>query len=306
MILVVGSTGSLGMSVSLKLAAAGKPVSGLVRDLSSTKARILGAAGVSLIKGDLKTPASLASAALGADTIVCTASSTFSRAEGDSIETVDRLGVQSLIAAAESAGVRNFIFVSFASDGMTYPLARAKQQAERRLRESKFNWTILQPACFCETWLSPKVGFDIENGHVRMYGTGTKPVNYIALDDVAKAVVGAIDNPAASHRVFRIGGSSASQMDAVHLVEELTGKPLTIERMSIPEIMEKRSSAKDPLEISFLGLFEQVARGFPAESDWRSTLGVEPQTLESWLRKQVSLSSTISTEHSVAHPAGAS
>ena len=131
-------------------------------------------------------------------------------------------------------------------------------------------------------------------------------MNYIALEDVAKAVVGAIDNPAASHRVFRIGGSSASQMDAVQLVEELTGRPLTIERMSISEIMEKRSSAKDPLEISFLGLFEQVARGFPAESDWRSALGVEPQTLESWLRKRVSSSATIAAERSVGHPAGAS
>ena len=45
MILVVGSTGYLGSAVTKKLVAAGKPVTALVRDSSSGKARALQAAG---------------------------------------------------------------------------------------------------------------------------------------------------------------------------------------------------------------------------------------------------------------------
>ena len=131
MILIVGSTGYLGSLVTTKLATAGKPVTALVRDAASEKARALKQAGAKLVTGDLKDRGSLERALEGVDTVICTASSTLSRQEGDSLETVDGKGVQSLIDAAEKKGVRRFIYVSFSRNiTVDMPLARFKRAAE--------------------------------------------------------------------------------------------------------------------------------------------------------------------------------
>src|SRR5438105_4808383 len=68
MILIVGSTGYLGSLVTTKLATAGKPVTALVRDAASEKARALKQAGAKLVTGDLKDRASLEKALEGVDT----------------------------------------------------------------------------------------------------------------------------------------------------------------------------------------------------------------------------------------------
>lgn len=288
MILVVGSTGSLGSSVAFKLARAGRPVAALVRDAANEKARALDDAGIKLLVGDLKDVASFARALAGVRTVVCTASSTLSRREGDSIETVDRAGVQSLIAEAEKAGVGQFIFVSFDHSGQTYPLALAKRAAEERLKASRLNWTILQPSCFCEVWLSPAVGFDVAAGKVRIYGAGDRPVHYIALDDVAEATVAAVDNPRATRKTFRFGGPTpGSQREAAALFERHTGRRFTLETMSLADIQSARAGTTDPLTLSFLGLFEQIGAGFASDPGWEQQLGVKARTLEDWVRNAV-------------------
>lgn len=283
--LVVGSTGLLGSAVCLKLAKAGKPVLGLVRDLNSEKARTLAAAGVNLVPGDLKDPASLRRAAADVTTVICTASCTFSRREGDSIESVDHLGVQSLIDAAEQCGVKRFIFVSFESGDDDSPLARAKQDAEARLKGSKLEWTILQPGLFCEVWLSPALGFDVREGKVRIYGEGDRNVSYVAVEDVANAVVACVDNPKATRQVYTFGGPAAtSQLDAVRTFERVTGRKLTIERMTIEAIKAARAKATDPLTKSFYSLMQHAAEGFPSDPRALTAMGVKGQTLEQWVR----------------------
>jgi len=172
MILIVGSTGFLGNAVTKKLAA-GQPVTALVRDADSDKARALQAAGARLVTGDLKDRASLEKALAGVDTVICTASSTLSRREGDSLDTVDNKGVQTLIDVAERKGARRFIFVSFSRNiTVDAPLARFKRAAEKRLESSKLDYTILLPTYLADVWLTPAVGFDVAGGKVRVYGDG--------------------------------------------------------------------------------------------------------------------------------------
>jgi uncharacterized protein YbjT (DUF2867 family) len=287
MILIVGSTGYLGSAVARKLAAAGKPVTALVRDAASDKAAALRSAGVELVTGDLKDPASLERAVAGADTVVCTASSTLSRREGDSLETVDGRGVQALIDAAEKKGVRRFVFVSF-SRNITddFPLAKYKRAAERRLESSKLDYTILLPSYFAETWLSPAVGFDVAGGTVRIYGDGRAKGSFVALDDVARAVVAGIDNPKASRQAIPIGGPRPySQLEAADLVERATGRKLKREHMSVEQIKAARAAAADPIQASFLALFDALAHGDVIPTDWTRTLDVQPVTLEEWVER---------------------
>ncbi len=286
MILIVGSTGFLGNAVTKKLAA-GQPVTALVRDADSDKARALQAAGARLVTGDLKDRASLEKALAGVDTVICTASSTLSRREGDSLDTVDNKGVQTLIDVAERKGARRFIFVSFSRNiTVDAPLARFKRAAEKRLESSKLDYTILLPTYFADVWLTPAVGFDVAGGKVRVYGDGRAKISYVGVEDVAKAVVACVDNPKASRKAIPVGGSKAySQLEAVELVERATGKKVEREHMTAAQIEAARAAATDPMQDSFLALFEALAQGDVVPPDWTRTLDVRPSSLEDWVKR---------------------
>lgn len=285
MILVVGSTGSVGTSVVRRLTAKGQPVAALVRDPGSEKARTLEREGATLVTGDLKDAASVERALEGVDTVICTASSTMSRRDGDSLETVDGKGVQTLIDVAERKGARRFIFVSFSRNiAADFPLGEYKRAAEKRLESSKLDYTILLPSYFPETWLSPVVGFDVAAGKVRIYGDGKAKGSYISLEDVAAAVVASVENPAASRQAIPIGGPRAySQLEAVALVERATGKKLAREHMTTADIQAARAAAGDPMSASFLGLFDGMSRGDVIPTYWIRMLGVQPTSLEDWV-----------------------
>ena len=289
MIVVVGATGSLGTCVTKELAAAGKPVTALVRDRSSEKARALEAVGARLVVGDLKDAASIEQALRRGSTVICSASSMMSRRAGDSIEMVDQQGVQNLISAAERTAVRRFIFVSSSRNvGEDFPLAAAKRAAEKRLESSRLDYTILLPSYFPETFLSPGTGFDVANGKVRIYGNGTSKVSYIALEDFAKAVVACVDNPAVSRQAIPVGGPQAlSQLEIVRLVERTTGRKLHLEYMTAEQIQAARANTTDPLMSSFLGLCASLAKGDEIPTDWTRQLNVQPMSLAEWIAKNV-------------------
>jgi len=88
--LVVGASGMLGTEICRKLAEEGKQVRALVRGSTDPAKRDkLKTVGANLAYGDLKDPSTLETACLGVSAVISTASSTFSRQAGDTIETVD-------------------------------------------------------------------------------------------------------------------------------------------------------------------------------------------------------------------------
>jgi uncharacterized protein YbjT (DUF2867 family) len=284
-ILVVGSTGSLGMAVVKTLTAAHESVAALVRDVTTDKARDMRSAGAALVVGDLKSRVTLDGALKGVDTVVCTANSVVSRREGDSIETVDQMGVQHLIDAAEMADARHFVFVSMSrSIPNDFPLAVAKRAAEKRLESSTIDYTILLPSFFAETWFSPAVGFDTRNGRIRIYGDGKAKVSYVARNDVARAAIACIGNPAVGRKAIPIGGpKSISQLEAVALAEKATGRTMQLEFMTADQIAAARERATDSLTRSFLGLFGSLGMGDEVPAGWAETLSVKPQSMDDWI-----------------------
>src|ERR1700749_3656228 len=109
MILVVGATGILGSEICSRLRREQASVRALVRQSANQdRLTVLRNAGGELCMGDLKDPAGLREACEGVEVVISTAFSTLSRQEGDSIETVDRIGQLSLIKTARAAGVRHF------------------------------------------------------------------------------------------------------------------------------------------------------------------------------------------------------
>lgn len=198
----------LGSEICRQLIAKNKWVRGLVRDQSdSNKVAQLNELGVEIVLGDLKDKVSLENALQGVGTIISTVSSTFSRQEGDSIETVDDEGQINLIDAAVAANVGQFVYVSFCAMPGQFPLQNAKRKVEQHLADCGLNYTILQPTYFMDIWLSPAVGFDYLNAKATIYGEGTKGISWIAIKDVASFAVAELDNSGAQNSVIELGGA---------------------------------------------------------------------------------------------------
>jgi uncharacterized protein YbjT (DUF2867 family) len=279
--LVVGATGLLGSEICRLLAAAHKPVRALVRQTSDqTKVAELESLGVETARGDLKDRSSLDAACSGVSAVISTASSTLSRQEGDSIQTVDLDGQLNLVDAAKAANVSRFVLVSFPQVDVEFPLQAAKRRVEQHLKSSGLTYTILQPTFFIEVWLSPALGFDAANAKAQVYGSGENKISWISYKDVAKFAVASLDKPEARNAVIKLGGLEAlSPLEVVRTFEELHGRKFDVQHVPEEALREQRESASDPLQQSFAGLMLYYCRGDVI--DMRETLHKLPVQLTS-------------------------
>ena len=276
MILVVGATGLLGGEICRVLTQRGNPVRALVRGTSNPdRVAHLKGVGAEQVRGDLKDRPSLDAACRGASAVISTASSTVSRQEGDSIESVDRQGQLSLIDAAAAAGVKQFIMISFPSIETDCPLQSAKRAVEERLQLSGMTYTILRPTFFTEVWLSPALGFDAPNATAQIYGGGQNQISWISFQDVAQFAVSALDNPRAKNAVVELGGPEAlSPLDVVRLAEQVTRKRFAVQHVPEEALRAQHAAATDPLQQSFAALMLYYARG--GVIDMQATLRAFP------------------------------
>jgi uncharacterized protein YbjT (DUF2867 family) len=263
--LIVGATGLVGGEICRLLSPRRERVRALVRESSSAqRVAQLEELGVKLVRGDLKQPATLATACRGVDVVISTASSTLNRQPGDSIATVDQQGQLDLIDVAASEGVRHFVLVSFAGteSGLDFPLKAAKRAAEERLQRSGMTYTILQPTAFFEVWLSPALGFDVSNGQARVYGSGENRTSFISLRDVARFAVAALDAPAARDAKVRLGGPEAvSPLEVVQIARDMLGREIAVLHVPEEALQAQYLAATDPMEKSFAGLMLYAAQG---------------------------------------------
>ena len=280
--MVVGATGLLGSEICHQLRAQGREVRALVRKTSDpTKVQALREAGVETVEGDLKDPGSLSRACQGVTTVIATASSTLSRQEGDSIESVDHRGQLNLIDAAKEADVERFVFVSFRDNpDNQYPLTQSKRAVEKHLQESGLSYTVLQAGYFMEVWLSPMLGFDYPNAKARIYGSGERKGSWISYRDVAAFVVSSLEHPAARDAVIEVGGPEAlSPLEVVKIFEETSGRAFELDFIPEEALREQKAAADDPLQQSFAGLMLQLALG--DEINMQETLRTFPLSLTS-------------------------
>lgn len=261
--LIVGATGLVGGEICRRLAADHKPVRAMVRQ-SGDASRIaeLRAAGVELAYGDLKDPATIQAACAGATAVLSTASSTLSRQAGDTIDAVDRVGQLQLVEAAKAAGVKHFVYVSFAPIAGDFALQRAKREVEQALIESGMAYTILRPSMFMEIWFSPALGFDVAGWKARIFGTGENPISWISFPNVAEFAVRSLDTPAARNAVFELGGPEAlTPLQVVRIFEEVSGAPFATEHVLESVLRAGKASAKRALDEAFAALSLGYAHG---------------------------------------------
>jgi uncharacterized protein YbjT (DUF2867 family) len=270
MYLIAGATGRLGSEICRLLKKEGKSVRAIVRSTSDPdKMDDLKKCGAELAQGDLRDRDSLDEACQGVEAVISTVSAMpFSYQPGENdIRTVDIEGLTNLIEAAKTAGVGHFIYTSFSGNmDLDFSLRNAKRKIEKHLENSGLTYSILRPGYFMEAWLSPVVGFDVENAKAQIYGSGKNPISWISLMDVAKFAVECLDNPAARNATLELGGPEAlSPLQTVKVFEDISGQSFEVQFVPEEVLVQQQQAANDPMQESFTGLMRCYAQGDPID-----------------------------------------
>lgn len=293
--LVVGATGELGGSVVRRVRERGEPVRALVRPSSDPSE--IEALGVEIVRGDLLDPASLAIACRDARTVVCTATAIarlLAGGGGPSLLDVDDRGVGNLIAAAETAGVERFVYISYlgVEAGLGFPLERAKAANEDRVRRARCREVIVRPDAYQEVHLAPLGRFDVDGGGVEIIGRGDTKRRWIACEDVAALVaeLALEDDPP---RLVEVGGPDAlSKNDVVELAAQLGARPSKQRHMPRPlaRALSRLLARRRPevATVIGLGLLMDLHETRADEAPLRDR-GIEPQRVAAHLRRQLNV-----------------
>lgn len=216
-IFVTGGSGFVGRRLLPELLALGKPVFAL--DRSGSLAAMAGAAGLTVVRGDLLQPETYRSVLRSCDVVVHLAAAT-GRAEASEHRRVNERGTQVLLDACRDAGVAKILFVS--SIATTFPpntgyhYADAKRRAEDAVSKSGLRFVILRPTII--------TGADSPNSRaleklallplIVMPGTGRVRVQPIDVSDVAGSIAEVIRRDRFTNETVESGGPDVLTMEA--------------------------------------------------------------------------------------------
>lgn len=234
MILIVGASGNLGSAVAHQLLEQGRPVRGMTR--TPEKLKELEKAGLEVIQADLRDPDSLRMACEGVEKVLAAAHAFIGKGDNAS-EYVDGEGNRALIDAARQGGAKHLVFVSARGVRADHPVdfMRTKYAIEEYLKASGLSYSILRASAFMETWAA-LVGDPIAlEGKANIFGTGNNPINYIAVDDVARFAIHALEESSLQNQTLEVGGAdNVSMRELVALFEEVLGIEAKKSRVPLP------------------------------------------------------------------------
>jgi len=225
-IVVAGATGTIGRAVVRRLVADGHAVTALLRS-GSGGADMTELAGAQIVRVALSDSAGLARMMADASpdvVISCIASR--SGAPRDA-EAIDFAANAALLDAAQGAGARQFILLSaICVQKPLLAFQHAKLKFEARLAASGIEYAIVRPTAFFKS-LSGQVRRVKAGKPFLIFGDGEltrcKPISD---DDLARFIVGCIDNPETSGRILPVGGPgpAISLREQGNLIFELAGR----------------------------------------------------------------------------------
>lgn len=202
-VIILGGHGKVALHAAGKLKAAGYAVDSVIRNPAQSDA--VRAAGGNPVVLDIETASTdqLAAAFSGAAAIVFSAGA----GGGNPARThaVDYEAATRAMAAAEQAGVSRFIMVSYAAAGSDihrldssdsfYPYARAKHDADAKLRESGLDYTILGPGLLTLEPATASIALVEETG-----GKWPEEKRVTSRENVAEVITHAIKTGTASRK----------------------------------------------------------------------------------------------------------
>ena len=209
MILVTGGTGFVGGHVVQALRDAEMPVRCLVRD--ARKAGELERLGCELAEGDMTEPETLRRAVDGVEAVAHLVA--IRQGKRSQFEQVMSRGTRDLLDEARRAGVRRFVLMSALGTSEEtkdlVPYYEAKWEMEQAVRASGLEHVIFRPSFVfaADGGILPTFRKLAKLAPVTAIpGSGRQRLQPIWADDVAAYFVRAIDEEAATGRLFELGG----------------------------------------------------------------------------------------------------
>lgn len=289
MILIVGASGRLGSVVIRHLLAQGKSIRVMTRNplgLAHLKQQ-----GIEIVGGDLRDPASLASACQGVEQVLAAAHALDGKGDNNP-QTVDDMGNRHLIDAAKAASVKHFIFVSVQGASPDSPLEffRIKYRTEEYLQASGLSFTILRPSAYMELW-AQLIGQPIrEQGKTTIFGRGNNPINFVSVEDVARFVSIGLDDARARNTVIEVGGPENLTMNQLaEIFEHASGRQAKKRHIPLP-MMRLMSILMRPLNPAMSrlirnGIYMDTANLRYDTADTARSFGIQLISLEEIARR---------------------
>jgi uncharacterized protein YbjT (DUF2867 family) len=226
-VLVTGGTGFVGPKVVYALRAHGHEVRALVR--RPEHGAQLAGWGAELARGDVTDPASLVAAVEGCSRVVHLVAIIKGRPED--FDRVMNQGTRNVIGAAKAAGVDRFVLMSALGTTETtkdlVPYYGAKWTMEQDVSSSGLEYTIFRPSfVFGRGGALPTFVRQVRYSPVvTVIGSGEQRIQPIWVEDVGEYFAQAVDAPAATNRIFEIGGPDVVTWDELYrTIAKVLGK----------------------------------------------------------------------------------
>ncbi len=216
-ILLTGPSGFVGSHTLPALLEAGHAVRALVRSDPASQ-QVLARldpqqqAGVTFVRGDVTEPGSLPAAVRGADAVVHLVAIARDLNGGKDLERVNTGGTANVLAAMQTEGVARLVHLGAMGvvDDPSLHYARSKARAEAMVAGSGLDWTMLKPSLM---WGERDGFFNVIASLVRT-SPGVVPVparqrsrfQPLAVDDLARVIVLALERDGTTGKAFDLGG----------------------------------------------------------------------------------------------------
>ena len=275
MILVFGSTGTVGGEVARQLIAAGEKPRLLVRSKAKAKA-FEGKA--EIVEGDLDRPETLAPAMSGVDKVFLVVTGT----NGPELEI-------KAIDAAKKAGVKHIVKLSvIGADQPGLTLAKWHAQGEKHLVESGLAWTMIRPGNFNTNTLGWASTIKAQGAFYQPTAEG----KWASIDpaDIAAVAVKALTTPGHEKKAYTLTGpESLSAAQYASKLESAIGKPVKF--VDVPPAAAEDAMSKMGMPKAYVDALLELMAAMKAgkadvvTEDVQKVLGRKATSFDDWAKK---------------------
>jgi uncharacterized protein YbjT (DUF2867 family) len=253
-VLVTGGTGVVGTSTVTALVQRGHVVSLFSRHAARDAKRW--PHGVHPITGNVANAATLQGAANGCDAVLHL-TGIVEETGNDTYARVNVGGTANVLAEAERAGAKRFVYVSsLGADHGQSPYHQSKREAEELVRGFTGEWIIMRPGNVFgpgDEQISQLLRMVRSMPAIPVIGGGDQNFQPIWHQDLAEALAVAVERGDLDGGIFELAGAErTSQNDLINRLSRITGRQVT--RLPIPQVVADvglRLAGAVGLDVSF-------------------------------------------------------
>lgn len=234
-ILVTGATGQQGGAVARKLLAQGHTVRALTRNPDSPAAKALATAGAELVTGDYDDPASLVTAAKGADGVFAVGTPNEAGPEAETKQS------KAIVDAAKVAGVSHLVYTSVANaDANTgIPHFDSKAEVEAYIKAQEIPHTIIAPVYFMDNATSPWMLPGLQQGNLTVALPETTKLQQVAVEDIGTFGAHIFENrDRFLGQRIDIASDELTGVEAAQTLAQAVGRPIGYYQVPMAQIAE--------------------------------------------------------------------